>query len=171
MKSIIHKMGKVLVSMLFPLAVAGWAQTVTVPELIVSYPELIVHNGKIVTMDDPSFEPTTGTVVQAMAVRDGKVQALGSNAEILALAGPQTQRIDVRGRTVIPGMINTHSHMHDRALRYWIQDNQDLVEEVQRSFSVTGRDYAELKRGIELIVKEQMACSFTINSMPRFSSA
>jgi predicted amidohydrolase YtcJ len=63
----------------------------------------------------------------------------------------------VRGRTVIPGLINTHSHMHDRALRYWIRANQDRVEEVQRSFSVTGRDYAELKQGIELIVKEQMA--------------
>ena len=157
MKGAILRMEKVLVSMLFPLAVAGWAQTVTVPEVIVSYPDLIVHNGKIVTMDDPSFEPNTGTVVQAMAARDGKVQALGSNAEILALAGPQTQRIDVRGRTVIPGMINTHSHMHDRALRYWIQDNQDLVADVQRSFSVTGRDYAELKQGIELVVKEQMA--------------
>ena len=157
MRATILRMEKVLLTMLIPLAVAGWAQTVTVPEAIVSYPDLIVHNAKIVTMDDPSFQLTTGRTVQALAVREGKVQALGSNAEILQLTGPQTRRIDVRGRTVIPGLINTHSHMHDRALRYWIRANAEKVEEVQRSFSVTGRDYAELKQGIELVVKEQMA--------------
>jgi hypothetical protein len=142
--------------MLFPL-VAGWAQTVTVPQAIVSYPELIVHNGKIVTMDDPSFAQNIGRTVQAMAIREGKVQALGTNAEILAMAGSQTRRLDVKGRTVIPGLINTHSHMHDHSIRLWTRTNRDKVEEVQRSFSVTGRDYAEIKRGIELVVKEQMA--------------
>ena len=150
------RMGRFLVAMLFPL-VAGWAQTVTVPQAIVSYPELIVHNGKIVTMDDPSFAQNIGRTVQAMAIRDGKVQALGTNAEILAMAGSQTRRLDVKGRTVIPGLINTHSHMHDHSIRLWTRTNRDKVEEVQRSFSVTGRDYAEIKRGIELVVKEQMA--------------
>jgi predicted amidohydrolase YtcJ len=149
-------MGKLLFAMLFPL-VAGWAQTVTVPQAIVSYPELIVHNGKIVTMNDPSFAQNVGRTVQAMAIRDGKVQALGTNVEMLALAGPQTRRLDVKGRTVIPGLINTHSHMHDHSIRLWTRANRDKVEEVQRSFSVTGRDYAEIKKGIELVVKEQMA--------------
>lgn len=151
------RMGKLLFAMLFPLAVAGWAQTVTVPQVIVAYPELIVHNAKIVTMDDPSFQQNVGRTVQAMAIRDGKVQVLGTNAEILALAGPQTRKLDMKGRTVIPGLINTHSHMHDHSIRLWTQQNRDKVEEVQRSFSVTGRDYAEIKRGIELVVKEQMA--------------
>ena len=63
----------------------------------------------------------------------------------------------MKGRTVIPGLINTHSHMHDHSIRLWTRQNRDKVEEVQRSFSVTGRDYAEIKRGIELVVKEQMA--------------
>ena len=151
------RMGKLLFAMLFPLAVAGWAQTVTVPQAIVMYPELIVHNAKLVTMDDPSFTQNVGRTVQAMAIRDGKVLALGTNAEILALAGSQTRRIDAGGRTVIPGLINTHSHMHDHSIRLWTRQNPALIEEVQRSFSVTGRDYAELKAGIELVVKEQMA--------------
>lgn len=157
MKHRILRMSRVLAAILIPLAVGGWAQTVTVPSTLVGYPELIVHNAKIVTMDDPSLQPTTGRTVQAMAIRQGKVLALGADAEILQLVGPNTRRIDLRGRTVTPGLINTHSHMHDRAIRYWIRANQEKVEEVQRSFSVTGRDYAELKRGIELVIKEQMA--------------
>ena len=156
MEAKMRRMGKLLFAMLFPL-VAGWAQTVTVPQAIVMYPELIVHNAKIVTMDDPSFQQNVGRTVQAMAIREGKVLALGTNAEILALAGPQTRRLDAKGRTVIPGLINTHSHMHDHSIRLWTRQNRDKVEEVQRSFSVTGRDYAEIKRGIELVVKEQMA--------------
>ena len=156
MEAKMRRMGKLLFAMLFPL-VAGWAQTVTVPQAIVMYPELIVHNAKIVTMDDPSFAQNVGRTVQAMALREGKVLALGTNAEILALAGPQTRRLDVKGRTVIPGLINTHSHMHDHSIRLWTRQNRDKVEEVQKSFSVTGRDYAEIKKGIELVVKEQMA--------------
>jgi predicted amidohydrolase YtcJ len=156
MRAIIQRTGRVLASMLF-LAVAGLAQTVTVPQTIAAYPELIIHNAKIVTMDNPSFQPNVGRTVEAMVVRQGKVQALGTNAEILALAGPQTRRLDARGRTVIPGLINTHSHMHDHSIRLWTRQNRDKVEEVQRSFSVTGRDYAEIKKGIELVVKEQMA--------------
>src|SRR6185436_14668790 len=113
------RMGKLLFAMLFPLAVAGWAQTVTVPQALVGYPELIVHNAKIVTMDDPSFQPNIGHTVQAMAIRDKKILALGTDAEILQLAGPQTRKIDVKGRTVIPGLINTHSHMHDHSIRLW----------------------------------------------------
>ena len=46
------------------------------------YPQMILHSGKIVTMDDASFGPTVGTIVPAMAIRDGKILATGSNAEI-----------------------------------------------------------------------------------------
>ena len=46
------------------------------------YPQMIVYNGKIVTMDDGSFESRVGTIVQAMAIRDGRILATGSNADI-----------------------------------------------------------------------------------------
>ncbi len=142
--------------MVLALPLAG-AQMVTVPAGVVDYPDLIVHNGKIVTMDDPSFEPTTGHVVQAMAVRDGKVLALGSDADILALAGPQTEKLDLKGRTVVPGMINTHTHVHDHFIRQWSRQHTDEIEQVRRTFSVTGVDYAELTKGIEVVIKERMA--------------
>ena len=91
----------------------GFAQQVTAPAILVGYPDQIIYNAKIVTMDDVSFNPTTGRIAQAMAVRQGRILALGTDQEMLQLAGPQTRKIDLRGRTVIPGIINTHSHMHD----------------------------------------------------------
>jgi hypothetical protein len=67
--------------------------------------DLIAHHGRILTMD------AAGTVASALAVRDGTVQATGSDAEVLAAAGRQTQLIDLGGRTVVPGLIDAHTHV------------------------------------------------------------
>ncbi|MBI3896360.1 MAG: amidohydrolase family protein [Acidobacteria bacterium] len=80
------------------------------------YPQTVLYNGKIVTMDDASFGPQVGTIAQAMAVRDGKILATGTTAEVRALAGPQTKQIDLKGRTVLPSFIMTHEHPTDWAL-------------------------------------------------------
>ncbi len=77
------------------------------------YPQMVLYNGKIVTMDDASFESKVGAIVQAMAIRDGKILATGSNAKVQALAGPQTKKIDLKGRTVMPSFILTHEHPTD----------------------------------------------------------
>jgi len=78
---------------------------------------MILYNGKIVTMDDDSFESRVGTIVQAMAIRDGRILATGSNAEIQALAGPKTKSIDLRGRMAMPSFIITHEHPTDWAFQ------------------------------------------------------
>jgi len=97
------------------------------------YPQMIVHNGKIVTMDDDTFEARVGTIVQAMAIRDGKILATGSNAEIRSLAGPRTKTIDLKGRTVLPGFILTHEHptdwafQHPRAIGHVLPDDNFLI--------------------------------------------
>ncbi len=57
--------------------------------------------------DRPSM---TRAPAQALAVRDGKIAAIGSSADIRALAGPATRVIDLGGRTVIPGLIDSHIH-------------------------------------------------------------
>jgi predicted amidohydrolase YtcJ len=70
-----------------------------VPPQLLVYPELVLHHGKILTVDQ-AF-----TIAEAIAVRGGRVLAVGTNAEILALVGPQTRSIDLAGRTVTPGFI------------------------------------------------------------------
>jgi predicted amidohydrolase YtcJ len=70
--------------------------------------DLILTNGKIVTVDERF------SVAQAVAVRGDRIVAVGSNQEIGRLAGPATRRIDLRGRTVLPGLIDNHMHL----LRY-----------------------------------------------------
>ncbi len=72
--------------------------------------DMIFHNGKIVTVDNHGFNSQVGTIAQAMQVQDGKIVQLGATNEILALAGPATKVIDLRGRMVLPGFILTHEH-------------------------------------------------------------
>ena len=79
------------------------------------YPQTIVFNGKIVSMDNAGFGPEVGTIFQAMAIRDGKILATGTNTDVRALAGPQTKQIDLKGRTVMPSFIMTHEHPTDWA--------------------------------------------------------
>ena len=88
----------------------------TVPPELVIYPDTILHNGKIATMDDKTSSSNPGTMAQALAIRDGKIIAAGSNQQILGLKGPQTKIVDLKGRTVVPGIIDTHSHLFDYAL-------------------------------------------------------
>ena len=68
-------------------------------------PELVLHNGKIVTVDDDF------SIVQALAVAGERIVATGTDADVLAGAGPGTERIDLGGRTVVPGLIDGHPHM------------------------------------------------------------
>lgn len=67
-------------------------------------PDLILHHGKIVTVDDEF------SIADAMAVRGERIIAVGTNEDIAKLAGPQTKRVDLRGRTVIPGLCDSHVH-------------------------------------------------------------
>jgi len=87
------------------------AQDRAIPEILVSYPDTIVINGKIVTMDNKEIlSSDPGRIVESIAIRDGKVLAVGSSREMLALANPDTRVIDVKGKTVIPGIVETHVH-------------------------------------------------------------
>jgi len=69
-----------------------------------SVPDLVLVNGKILTLDDRS------TVTEAVAVTDGKILATGTTASMKSLAGTRTRVLDVAGKTVIPGLIDTHAH-------------------------------------------------------------
>lgn len=66
--------------------------------------DTVLLNGKIATVDDRF------TMAQALAIKDRRVVATGTSDAMRKLAGPQTKVIDLRGRTVIPGLIDNHSH-------------------------------------------------------------
>ena len=80
----------ILLSFLFPVG----AQAI----------DTVLLNGKIITVDDRF------SIVQALAVKNQRVVATGSSADIRKLAEPNTRVIDLKGRTVIPGLIDNHSH-------------------------------------------------------------
>ena len=67
--------------------------------------DLIVTNARIYTADDAR------PVASALAVRDGRVQFVGSEREALSLRGPSTRILDGGGRVVIPGMVDAHAHL------------------------------------------------------------
>src|SRR5262245_8359451 len=116
-----------LAAPLFAAVVLSAQDKATVSTKLINYPDLIIHNAKIVTMDDLTPTGPPGRTYQAMAVKNERVQFLGTNTEILDLAGPQTQKLDMKGRTVIPGMIDTHIHLHEGFLNDWIRDNPGEV--------------------------------------------
>lgn len=68
-------------------------------------PDTILSNGQIFTLD------AKGTVAQAVAIKDSRIVAVGGDAEIESLAGDHTKRIDLGGRTVIPGIFDSHNHL------------------------------------------------------------
>jgi predicted amidohydrolase YtcJ len=138
--------------------VSAWSQTVNnVPAALIAYPDTIIHNAKIYSMDDAGFNTNTGRSYEAMAIREDRIQFLGTNAQVLALAGPQTRKIDVKGRAVVPGFIDTHNHLHDGAVGRWANQHPEIVERLMKSFSVTGKSFTELTKGVELTIKENMA--------------
>jgi predicted amidohydrolase YtcJ len=77
--------------------------------------DLIVHHAKVVTVD------AKFSLAEAVAIRDGKIVAVGRNADVLRLEGPKTQVIDARSRMVLPGLIDSHSHPVGAAMSEWKQ--------------------------------------------------
>ena len=85
------------------------AMTVAMTPLHAQQPaDVILHNGKVLTVDK-NF-----TVAEAVAVTGNKITAVGTSQAVLQNAGPNTVKIDLKGRTVVPGLIDTHLHIEGR---------------------------------------------------------
>lgn len=156
-----HGMGRWLLGLVLVLSggIGAMAQQTLngVPAQLVSYPDTIIHNGKIVIMSDMSLSNSLGRTVQAMAIKGDRVLAIGSDAEMMSLSGPQTKKIDVKGHFVSPGIINTHTHLHDAAVNTWARNHPEKTEAIRKNFTVTGKTFDDITKGIELVIKEQMA--------------
>ena len=144
-----------LIMVLFLAAlVPGLVQAQDIPSDLIVYPDLIVYNAKIVSMDDYGINSNVGSTYRAIAVRDKKIFKLGTDQEVLRYAGPDTVRIDAKGRTVIPGVINVHTHIHDGAMNKWVDANPNTT--AVKVFRVQGQSRAEIRKNLEVLMKERM---------------
>ncbi len=82
--------------------------------------DTILYNARIATNGVPSF-------AEAVAITDGKINATGSDREIFRLRGPNTRIIDANGRTVIPGLNDSHMHPIRAGLSYNMELRWDGV--------------------------------------------
>ncbi|MEO0650824.1 MAG: amidohydrolase family protein, partial [Planctomycetota bacterium] len=67
--------------------------------------DLILHNGTVLTMDDAAPR------ARAVAVRDGRILAVGDDESVLAKRGPETEVMDLEGRALLPGFVDAHGHV------------------------------------------------------------
>ncbi len=96
-------------ALLVPIALAGLLRAQQ------PAPDLILSNGKIITVDERF------TIAQAVAIKGDRIVAVGTNQEMAQLAGTNTRRIDLMGRSVTPGLIDNHMHLL-RAATTWLRE-------------------------------------------------
>ena len=100
-----------------------------VPSEVLSYADIVLYNGQVLAGED--FSP-----VQAVAIRDAEFLAVGQDQLLLRMAGPDTLKIDLQGKSVLPGFIDTHLH-------------QAWVGNIAKG-AVNGRvDFSEKQSGLE----------------------
>lgn len=128
--------------------------------------DLIFHNGPIITVDDSS--PTA----EAVAVKDGKIIAVGVKDEVLKSRGSETRLVDLEGRTMLPGFVDAHGHVTggglqalsanllappdgevkdiaalQETLKDWMKENKQAVDQIQLvvGFGYDNAQLAELR--------------------------
>lgn len=85
-------------------------------------PDLILFNGRFTTLNRAQPQAS------AVAIADGRFLAVGSNEDVLALAGPATRRVDLQGRAALPGLIDNHLHLIRGGLNYNLELRWDGVK-------------------------------------------
>ncbi len=80
------------------------------PPEIVSWPDTIYTNAIIVTLDEHELNDDPGTIAEAMAVRNGTIQAVGPADYVMRMRGPNTRVMDLHSKMVVPGFIESHTH-------------------------------------------------------------
>jgi len=105
--------------------------------------DLIVHGARITTQaDDPAL-----VEVQALAVRDGIIVAVGRDEEVLALRGQDTVVVDAGGRRVLPGLVDAHLHAI-RGGRFWnLELRWDGVDSLARALAMLAEQAARTPQG------------------------
>src|SRR5205823_3452181 len=115
-----------------------------------AYPDLILFNGKI-----RSFG-ADGSTFEALACAGGRIVATGKSEDIRRLAGPDTQEIDLKGRTTIPGFTDTHVHLSEKGTAEMeLVDCRDFYTDVHSISDILERlakQAAETSKGSWIVV-------------------
>jgi len=98
--------------------------------------DLILHHGHFTTLT--RAQPTAS----AVAIRDGRFLAVGADKEVLALAGPQTKVVDLKGRLVVPGLIDSHLHIIRGGLNFNLELRWDGVRSLADAMNMLKRQVA-----------------------------
>ncbi|NNE39065.1 MAG: hypothetical protein HKN08_12225 [Gammaproteobacteria bacterium] len=111
MKYILYmrKTGILLTGLVFNIFSQGLVAQ-DVPGLLINYPDTIFHNAVVVTLDNHDLNADPGTIAESIAVADSVIVAVGTNQDILSLAGPETDVVDLQGKMVLPGIVESHTH-------------------------------------------------------------
>src|SRR5207247_970615 len=111
-------------------------------------PDLILHHGKIVTVDKAFSIP------QAIAIEGNRIVEVGPNDAVLKLKGPRTQLVDLEGRIVLPGLMDSHTHPTSAAMTEFDHPIPDMasIEDVLEYF----RSRARVAKPGEWIVLQQV---------------
>jgi predicted amidohydrolase YtcJ len=123
-----------------------------VPDELVSYPDWIFTNGKILTVDKDF------SIAEGLAVRDGRILAVGTTARIQRLAGPKTRRVDLQGKTMIPGIIDPHIHLQDFALNEFGADvaaREPKFRDYRNTVKVEGATVEEILKNIKEVASSR----------------
>jgi len=98
--------------------------------------DLILHRGLFTTL--ARSKPTA----TAIAIRDGRFLAVGSDSEVMALAGPKTKVVDLKGRRVLPGLIDNHLHIIRGGLNFNMELRWDGVRSLSDAMNMLKRQVA-----------------------------
>lgn len=97
--------------------------------------DLVLIRGKLTTL-------TARGEVEAVAISDGKISAVGATAEVLATAGTNAKVVDLRGRRVIPGLIDSHTHVIRGGLNYNLELRWDGVRSLADALDMLAQQVA-----------------------------
>ncbi|HET7085412.1 MAG TPA: amidohydrolase [Rhizomicrobium sp.] len=99
-------------------------------------PDLILHRGLFTTLDPGN--PTAN----AVAIKDGAFVAVGREEEVMPLAGPQTKKLDLKGRRVLPGLIDNHLHIIRGGLNFNMELRWDGVSSLADALAMLKKQVA-----------------------------
>ncbi len=159
----VKSMGTFFAGLTILTAFAAPGLSQSYPPEVLAFADTVYYNGTVLTVDS---EAGPFTVAEGVAVRDGKILAVGSSQRVRQLAGPETEQVDLEGKTLMPGFIDTHTHPNRSSLRAYFDE---LSPEVQAILRASGRiqnprDKAHALEQIKQVAADEQATWVKINA-------